>query len=421
MTTGELHDNDAADVIGRGANSLFSGISGMFNGAMRAMDEDPGARGFGQWASFGLTFLIGQQYARQGAGWLMNQIPGLNALPEPVRNIIGGGMGIGFAFALASGLSSWFANSRDPSEIGNYLREGFTDTIGIVSGLLGGAGSGLTSLFNGNSERTPTDPTRTVVTGPLALEATEMTPQVLQAALTANYGTAALALGDASNVLPDFIIPVDQIDARIAAANATLRTVVEGQGLDFMDGNFTVNPPAAGSTDYTMVPTGGGAPVTITQAQFEAISPAVTARNTAIETLQGFKDDVGLHNELAVNAINSFYEFNTALTAADLPYGAGEIDMSKIVRTSGGDYYYDLGDGEGVHLEGLTEADFTELQRLHTVFTGNMTAYNDKVDALQARTDLPEGVTLSITDGPTGDVNTFYDNPTPDRVTTFTI
>lgn len=427
MTAGELHDTDPADSIARGARSLFSGIGGAFNGAVRAMDEDAGARSLGQWASFGLTFLIGQQYARQGAGWLMDRIPGMNALPEPIRNVISGGMGIGFALALASGLSSWFANSRDPSQLGNYLREGFTDTIGMVSGLFGGAASGLTDLFNRDSgaaddpaaDRTTGGPA--AATDPLAIAVTEMTPQVLQAALNAGYTTPSQAFVDGNDALDAFIIQVPEIEARITAANEALRAVVEGQSLDFMGGNFTIEPVSPGSTEYAMVPTGGGASVTLTQEQYDAIKPAVDARNTAIEALGGFRDDVLLHNELARNAVGAFYEFNTALTAAGLEYGSGEFDMANIVRAADGDYYYKTAEGQGIRLEGLTEEGFTELQRLHTAFTERLSAYNDKVDALQARTDLPEGVTLSIADGPTSDVETFYDNPTPERVTTFTM
>lgn len=430
MTSTELHNDDPVDSVGRGITGVMGGIGDMFNSAVGSMDDDPAARGIGKWVSFGMAFLVGNHYMGQGASALLNRIPGLNALPDWAKNIASGAIGMGGAFALASGLSSWFANSRDTSELGQYLREGFTDTIDMARGIFGA--TGISNLFNNESDpdtatpglaHVPTVPVPNVpaVTAtPVALTATQMTPQILDAAQS-EYGTAALALRDDDNELTNFTIPVEGIDARIETVQATLRTVVEGQGLDFMGGNFQVFAPEAGSSAYRMVPIGSGDPVTITQEQYEAIQPALETRNTTIEALNEFKEDIAMHNQLAVNTVNAFYEFNTALEAAGLPYGAGEVDMSKIVASSSGEYYYDLGDGEGIHLEGLTEAGFTNLQTLHTRFTDSMGAYNDKVDALQARTDLPEGVTMGIAEGPTADVETFYDAPTQDRVVAMTL
>lgn len=408
----ERHSSDPANVIGNGLASAVDGIGDLFNSATTAMDNNQGARNMGQWAAFGLGFIAlnhvgGQLIDRLLGARFFDRIPFAGGF---LKNVVT----IGLAIAGASGLASWFANSRDPSELMSYLGEGITDTLGIVGRVTGIDMSGITGAFNGSADpATVVQPvvTQPVVTttGALALTSTAITPDLLEDFVENDaLSTAALALNNGD---PSPLIDTASLDARITAAQQALRTAIEGASLPYTEGNFRITSNEdGGTTTYTYVPLGAdgatpGAPVTITQEQFNALQTGMNALGDLTE----LRDNVGLHNDSARALVSSFYDFNAALEGYGLQYDSGSFDFGKIVERDG-DYFYDMGNGQAIDLD-MDEAGYNALRTKFQAFTDNMTSYGTSLTSLRGLTDLPDQITVAVADGPTRTDPTMYGAP----------
>ena len=382
-------DDDPADSIGRGLSNAFGGVSDLMGSWGEAMETNPGVRSMTKWGSFIFVAVL----AWDRIGSLLDSMMG-PAFDFPGGNILKNLLTIGLALSLASGVSSWIANSRDISELPEYIGEGFTDTFGMVGNLFGGAVSGISGMFNGGSGAS----TSVAVThDDQPLQTVQLTPEMLAQYAEAYDDPASIGNEIGNATLPG---PLIAIDERISALNTDLASVREAAEIEHEGSQFEVRVEGEGDeATYTYVPIttdasgtrAEGDAVEITEGQYEALA-LIGAQLAQLDDLAGDDDlhsQIDLYNDTAENYIQAYYDLQEKLTAEGIDMTAAEFDEARFAVNPAGGYTYTPADG-GTAIS-ITAAEYTGIMGAARAMDDAQSTYDASYESVMNFSDLPVG------------------------------